>query len=255
MLKIPDIPSAPRVQGILCHSALAAAIQHNQAPTSWRDAIQQARQQEKQQGLVPLAQDDTLADWCATAWTQRPRAPEEMAEVAWLTPVALRPEAPRPTVDLTPAETILDSAVPYAWFKAQDAVRALSVDAIYARVGRQDYYGSLFLTVLVRIGKRCEHHIARAINCCRRRHGDCPIPLACGVTMVRYQPSSSRRSKNARLSESGSRWMGSLIGKSPPIHEIINGHISTWPASFANSAGKVGDALWGKLSRFGGDIA
>ncbi len=133
VLKIPDIPSAPLVQGILCHSALAEAIQHQKPPESWHGAIQRARRQEKQQGLVPTSQDDTLADWCATAWAQRPQAPQEMAEVAWLTPIALRPEEPRPTVDLTPAETILDSAVPYAWFKAQDAVRAVGVDAIYAQ--------------------------------------------------------------------------------------------------------------------------
>lgn len=133
VLKIPDMPSAPLVQGTLCHGALAHALTTNQAPVSWVDAVTTARQQDPASRLVPVTQDATLAAWCADAWAQRPTAPTQYAETAWLAPVALTPKAPRPTCTMERAEAVLHRGEQYAWFQAQDAVRAMGVDAIFVQ--------------------------------------------------------------------------------------------------------------------------
>lgn len=139
ILQIPDPPSRPLVQGTLCHTVLADAVHAGTPPEDWAGALTTARLQESYQALVPPEQDPLMARWLEAAWATRPRASEEWAEVSWLTPIATHPDQPRPHVQLAKAEEIFHSAVDYAWFKAQDVVRAAGVDAVYAKpdwVGR-----------------------------------------------------------------------------------------------------------------------
>lgn len=133
ILKIPDIPSAPLVQGILCHDTLASALKQGAAPSSWTAALTAARHHTEAQALVPTSHDATMVGWIQDAWSQKPDAESVYAEAAWLTPIGLKPDSPRPTIALTQAEDVLTSTQKWKWFRAQDVVRDADVDAIYAQ--------------------------------------------------------------------------------------------------------------------------
>jgi hypothetical protein len=130
--QVVDPPSAPLVQGTLTH-ATAAALLRDPALTPV-EALARARAAEPHQTLVDSALDPTLQQWAHDAVGAVPGEVQSLhAEAVWLQPLPAEAGHPVPMgFDAAPYEALMVKRVPYAWFRAQDALRSAGLDAVMA---------------------------------------------------------------------------------------------------------------------------
>ena len=130
--QVVDPPSAPLTQGTLTH-ATAAALLREPALTP-AEALARARAAEPHQALVDPALDPTLQQWAQDAVDAVPEEVQTLqAEAVWLQALPADAGHPVPAgFTITPRENDLAQRVPYAWFRAQDALRAAGIDAVMA---------------------------------------------------------------------------------------------------------------------------
>lgn len=132
--KWTDPPSAPLVMGRLTHAVIAQAVRAGTDPPAWTQWLHAARAQEPAQALVRAGHDADMLRWAQTAVAALPTHPDTVVEAAWIAPMAVDPAAPRPTgLTFAAVEEALARDQPYAWFRAQDALRAAGVDGLLAR--------------------------------------------------------------------------------------------------------------------------
>jgi hypothetical protein len=130
--QVADPPSASLVQGTLAHGTAAALLRE---PTlTPAAALAQARAAETHQALVDPSLDPTLQQWAQDAVAAVPDgAAHVQTEAVWLQ--ALPAEAGHlvpADFTITAREHDLAQGVPYAWLRAQDALRAAGIDAVMA---------------------------------------------------------------------------------------------------------------------------
>lgn len=130
--QVVDPPSAPLVQGTLTH-ATAAVLVRDPALTPG-EALRQARVAEPHQALVDTALDPTLQQWAHDAVDAIPADVQTLhAEAVWFQPLPAEVGRPVPAgFSTAPYEALMIQRVPYAWFRAQDALRSAGIDAVMA---------------------------------------------------------------------------------------------------------------------------
>ena len=130
--QIVDPPSTPLVQGTLTH-ATAAALLREPALTP-AAALTRARAADPHQALVDPSCDSTIRQWGRDAVHAVPRDARSLqAEAVWLQALPADAGHPVPAdFRIAPWERDLAQRVPYAWLRAQDALRAAGADAVMA---------------------------------------------------------------------------------------------------------------------------
>ncbi|MGC8489870.1 MAG: PD-(D/E)XK nuclease family protein, partial [Clostridia bacterium] len=113
--------------------ATAAALLREPALTP-AEALARARAAEPHQALVDPALDPTLQQWARNAVEAVPGDVQTLqAEAVWLQALPADAGHPVPAgFTITPWEDDLAQRVPYAWLRAQDALRAAGLDAVMA---------------------------------------------------------------------------------------------------------------------------
>ena len=130
--QVVDPPSAPLIQGTLTHAAAAALLREPALTPA--EAVERARAVEVHHVLVDPALDPALQQWAQDAVAAVPSDVQHLhAEAVWLQALPADPGQTVPAdFTTTPWEQDLTQRVPYAWFRAQDALRAAGIDAVMA---------------------------------------------------------------------------------------------------------------------------